>query len=122
MIKIILNKIITKIKINKMLKNPIVIDDNTGKERRITGLVEFNSVDKGIACCFDEKYYPLRKCVIKADGKLHCTASVIGSVLWNPYPTPTQLRLYNIDYDDAYGNKIKCIHTSDGDIIAPEEE
>ena len=77
--------------IKMMEENPVVIDNHTGKERPITGLVEFVNPDKLLACCFDVKYYSLNPCILDEDNKLHCVEYSIGGDLWSSYPTEEQL-------------------------------
>ena len=104
--------------IKMMEENPVVIDNHTGKERPITGLVEFVNPDKLLACCFDVKYYSLNPCILDEDNKLHCVEYSIGGDLWSSYPTEEQLRDYNsiCEFDSQ---KIKCIHRPDGTKVYP---
>jgi hypothetical protein len=104
--------------VKTMETNPVVIDNHTNKEEAITGLVEFNNSDNGLACCFDARYYSLNRCYIDNDEKLHCSTWSIGGVLWGPYPDAEALKEYNESciYDSA---KIKCIHRPDGTKVYP---
>lgn len=99
--------------IKMMEMNPVVIDDHTGKEEKLTGLVEFNNPNKGLACCFDARYYSLNLCTLEEDRKLHCSQLSIGGVLWGGYPDVEQINEYN-DSCPQDGGKIKCIHKPDG--------
>jgi hypothetical protein len=104
-------------KIEAMKLNPVVVNNHTGEEEEITGLVEFVNPEKGLACCFNARYYSLNACVIQ-DSKLHCSTMAIGGVLWGAYPDSEQLTKYNNDqlFD---GGKIKCIYRPDGSIVYP---
>ena len=106
--------------ISKMIANPVVIDNHTGNEKTITGLVEFVA-DKGLACMFDARYYSLNQCYADKEGKLHCSTGSIGGVLWGGYPDAEQLKKYNDSqiFDDG---KIVCCHMADGTKIYPAEE
>lgn len=101
--------------IKMMEENPVVIDDHTNMQEKLTGLVEFRNPDKGLACCVDALYYSLNACLVK-DEKLHCSEASIGGVLWGE--DPEQLKEYN-NSCIFEGGKIKCIHRPDGSKIYP---
>jgi hypothetical protein len=105
-------------KIKAMEANPVVIDNHTDKPEIITGLVEFVDPEKGLACCFNARYYSLNACVIQ-DGVLHCSMASIGGVLWGAYPDEEQLQKYN-DGCIFESGKIKCIHRPDGTKVYPK--
>lgn len=104
--------------IKMMEENPVVIDNHTGNEEAITGLVEFVNDSKLLACCFDAKYYSLNACMVDDDDKLHCSMFSIGGVLWGAYPDDKQLKEYNAAclFESS---KIKCIHRPDGSKVYP---
>ena len=106
--------------IKVMQKNPVVINDHTNEPEDITGLIEFNNPDKGLACCFDSRYYSLNECYLKNNNELHCSTWSIGGVLFGAEPDEMQLRNYNSNcvFD---GGKIKCIHRPDGTKVYPAE-
>lgn len=104
--------------IKMMQENPVVIDNHTDKEEQITGLVEFKNPEMNLACCFDSMYYSLNSCYIGRDGKLHCSQSSIGGVLWGANPNSEQLKNYNNSCFFEY-QKIQCIHKPDGTMIFP---
>ena len=106
-------------KIKAMMLNPVVINDHTDEEEQITGLVEFNNPEKGLACCFDARYYSLNACTIE-DGRLHCSQMSIGCVLWGAYPDGDQLKKYN-DSQLFESGKIKCIYRPDGSVVFPND-
>ena len=115
------NEILVRNKVNKIImmeKNPIVINNHTNQPEEITGLVEFVDPEKGLACCFDARYYSLNACVIE-DGVLHCSQMSIGGVLWGAYPDEEQLQKYN-DGCIFESGKIKCIHRPDGTKVYPK--
>ena len=103
--------------IKMMEANPVVINNHTDKEDKITGLVEFVNSEKGLACCFDARYYSLNRCYIN-NGKLHCSTWSIGGVLCGAYPDEEALKKYNESciFD---GGKIKCVHLPDGTKVYP---
>ena len=109
-------------KIIKMMRsNPVVIDDKTGLEKRITGLVEFNDSQKTVACCFDSDVYDLRQCYI-INGKLHCDShSISGVLLSNAYPTAEQLREYNKSCLRRNAAPINCFYNHDGSVVYHDE-
>lgn len=104
-------------KIKMMEENPVVINDHTNAIEQLTGLVEFVSPDKHLACCFDSRYYSLNACTLE-DDKLHCSMVSIGGVLFGAYPDEKQLKTYN-DYCLFESRKIKCIHRPDGTKVYP---
>ena len=101
-------------KIRMMLSNPVIIDNHDHKQKTITGLVEFT--DGCLACCFDARYYSLNACELQ-DGKLHCSTTSIGGVLWGGHPSAEQLKEYNEAV--MFAKYIKCIHFANGDIVYP---
>ena len=104
--------------ITMMQENPVVVDDHTDEEMKLTGLVEFDVPNKGLACCFDARYYSLNLCYIgDDDSKLHCSQLSIAGVLWGAEPDSEQLKRYNDDV--VFGAKIKCIHRPDGTKVHP---
>ena len=105
-------------KIIMMEENPVVINNHTGVEETITGLVEFNNSNKDLACCFNSRYYSLNACILDDDDMLHCSTFSIGGVLWGAYPNAQQLKEYNKNcLFDSW--KIKCIHRPDGTKVYP---
>ena len=107
-------------KIKAMLANPVVINNHTGREENITGLVEFVNPEKGIACCFDARYYSLNACLLKEDG-LHCSTVSIAGVLQGAYPDADQLAKYNDEHQLFPGDRIKCIYRPDGSVVFPND-
>ena len=107
----------SEIKTKFMQQGQKVIDNHTGREITITGLVEFTNPNKGLACCLDARYYSLNKCYLHTDGKLHCSTYSIGGVLCGT-PTSKSLKEYNENqlFD---GGKIKCVYLPNGRIILP---
>lgn len=102
--------------IKAMERNPAVINDEDKTMHYIIGLVEFNNPYKGLACCFDSYHYELNECAL-VNNVLHCSEITIGGVL-HGIPDTEQLRRYNEDCF-VHGEKIKCIHLTDGTTIYP---
>lgn len=104
--------------IKVMEELPVVINDRNKELEEISGLVEFANPEKGLACCFNTKYYSLNACKQDKLSRLHCTTISIGGVLWGAYPDSEQLKRYN---DDCLfeGGKIKCVHMADGTKVYP---
>ena len=103
--------------ISRMQENPEVINNHTNKPESITGLVGFSSPNKGLACCFDARYYSLNECYIH-NNELHCSTMSIGGVLFGPYPDEEDIQKYNESciFESA---RIKCIHRPDGTKVYP---
>lgn len=118
MITIIQRMNFNEVKIKMMEDSAIVINNRDSRRRFITGLVEFNNPNKGLACCFDSEWYPLYACIIGRDNKLHCSMFTIGEFLSGPYPDEYQLKMYN-DNCIVDNCKIKCIHRPDGTKVYP---
>lgn len=102
--------------IKMMQRNPIVIKDEDNTTAYIAGLIEFNNPYRGLACCFDTYHYELNECVI-TNNVLHCSDICIGRVL-HGIPDTEQIKRYNEDCL-SHGEKIKCIHLPNGDVIMP---
>ena len=99
-----------------MEANPVMIDNHTGKEVALAGLVEFNNPYIGLGCCFDTTYFSVNACIKEKDGMLHCSKCSIGGVLWG-------ISYKDIDeYNDtclSEGGRIKCIHLPNGEKVYP---
>ena len=103
--------------IRMMEEHPVMIDDHTGLEEPLIGLVEFNNIYKDLGCCFDARYFSVNACEKDPDdGKLHCLQTSVGGVLWG-------IDTYSIDkYNENTiqdGGKIKCIHLPNGTKVYP---
>lgn len=102
--------------IKMMEDNPSIIDNHTGREEKLAGLVEFNNPENGLGCCFNAAYFSVNACIMSSDGKLHCSQCSIGGVLWGI--TSEDIDEYN-DTCLYEGGKIKCIHLPNGDKVYP---
>lgn len=100
-----------------MESSPVVINDHSGREIKLTGLVEFTDPKMGLACCCDYWLYCLNRCYGRNNGELHLSTTSIAGNMYGAYPDSKQIKKYN----NEHLSKIKCIHRPDGTKVYPAE-
>lgn len=108
--------------INMMHENAVYINDHTGREEKLAGLIEFEGEKMRFGTAIDNTpYFSINDCYKnRRDGKLHCsTWSIAGTFVGDI--SPRNIRKYN-ESCGIERFRIKCIHMPDGTEMYPAAE
>ena len=109
--------------INMMHENAVYINDHTGREEKLAGLIEFEGEKMRFGTAIDNTpHFSINDCYKnRRDGKLHCSTWSIAGIFVGDI-SPRNIRKYNESCCGLKRFRIKCIHMPDGTEMYPAAE